>query len=70
MNELGKFFILLGILIILIGIAITLAPKLPTWKLPGDILIRRDNTTIYIPIATSLIISLILTLIINILLRK
>ncbi len=70
MNELGKFFILLGILIIFVGIAITLVPKLPTWKLPGDILIRRDNTTIYIPIATSLIISLILTLIINILLRK
>ena len=70
MSELGKVLILFGILLIVIGVFLMVQTKLPTWKLPGDIFIRRDGLTIYIPIATSILLSILLTILINILLRK
>lgn len=70
MNELGKFFVIFGAILILIGMLVMLMPKLPAWKLPGDILIKKDNFILYIPIATSIIASIILTIILNLLLRK
>ena len=62
-GALGKTFILLGIFIILIGLLFLLGEKIP-WigRLPGDILIRKKNFTFYFPLATSIIISIILTL--------
>ena len=61
--SLGKVLIIIGLAIAGIGVLLVLAPKIP-WlgKLPGDILIRKDNFRFYFPLATCLIISLILTL--------
>jgi thiosulfate reductase cytochrome b subunit len=63
MPPLGKTLILLGLLIMIIGILITFDLKVP-WlgRLPGDIYIKRDNFTFYFPLATSILISLIVTL--------
>jgi uncharacterized protein HemY len=49
---------------VLVGVALLLAARLP-WlgRLPGDIVIKRENFTFYFPLATSIIISVILTLI-------
>ena len=55
--------ILLGVSIILIGLFFLLDEKIP-WigRLPGDFIIRKKNFTFYFPLATSIIISIILTL--------
>jgi len=60
----GKFLIFLGLIISAIGGLLLLSGKIP-WigRLPGDILIQRKNFTFYFPLATSILLSLILTLI-------
>jgi hypothetical protein len=69
-GELARLLILFGLVCIVIGVVFLLGPKIPgAGKLPGDILIRREETTIYIPLATSLIVSIVLTLLLNFLIR-
>jgi hypothetical protein len=62
-GALGKMLILLGVFIILIGLLLLIGEKIP-WigRLPGDIIIRKKNFTFYFPLATSILISIILTL--------
>jgi len=62
MGALGKMLILLGVLIVVIGLLLILGEKIP-WigRLPGDIIIRKKNFTLYFPITTCIIISIILT---------
>jgi hypothetical protein len=63
LGALGKLLILLGVFIILMGLLLLLGEKIP-WvgRLPGDILIKKEKFTLYFPIATSILISIILTL--------
>jgi hypothetical protein len=63
MTGLGKSVIFAGIMITLLGIIITFAGKIP-WlgRLPGDIYFKRDNFTFYFPLATSILISIIISL--------
>ena len=63
LGPLGKMLILLGVFIILIGLLLLIGEKIP-WigRLPGDIIIRKKNFTLYFPLATSILISIILTL--------
>ena len=63
LGALGKLLILLGVLIIVIGLLLLVGEKIP-WvgRLPGDIIIKRERFTFYFPIATSILISIILTL--------
>ena len=70
MPSLGKSLIVLGLVIALIGVILTLAGRIP-WigRLPGDIYIKRENFTFYFPLATSIIVSIILSFILW-LLRK
>ena len=59
----GKMFIFLGIVLIVIGLFFLFGEKIPfLGKLPGDIVIKRERFTFYFPLATSILISLILTL--------
>ena len=71
LNPLGKILIFFGVILILIGGVILLAGRIP-WigRLPGDIFIQRKNFSFYFPIATSIIISIILTLIFTLLKRR
>jgi hypothetical protein len=64
MSDLGRFLIILGVILVVAGLALLLVPKFP-WlgRLPGDIVIKRENFTFYFPLATSILISVILTLI-------
>ncbi|MDA8423472.1 MAG: DUF2905 domain-containing protein [Nitrospiraceae bacterium] len=60
----AKTIILLGAVLIVVGIILLLLQKTPfLGKLPGDILIERKNFTFYFPLATSIIISIIVSLI-------
>ena len=63
LGPLGKMLILLGVFIILIGFLLLIGEKIP-WigRLPGDIIIKKKNFTLYFPIVTSILISIILTL--------
>lgn len=63
----GKLLIVAGVVLLTIGIAITYAPWLTNWfgKLPGDIRIEGKKTFVFVPITSMLIVSIILTLIIN-----
>ena len=71
MNGLGKFLIIFGILILILGLLISYT-NLDKFlgKLPGDINIKKGHANFHFPIASCLIISLILTIILNLLLRK
>lgn len=63
-THIGKMLIVVGIVVIAIGGLLVLSGKIP-WlgKLPGDIVIQRKNFTFYFPLATSILISLVITLI-------
>ena len=65
MPELGKFLVLVGGIIVVLGLVLLLAGKfnLPIGRLPGDIVYRGKNTTFYFPLATSIILSVVLSLI-------
>ena len=61
-NELSKTLICFGTVLAGIGIVIGFAGKIPfLGKLPGDILIRKEHFTFYFPLATSILLSVILT---------
>lgn len=71
LSGLGKFLIILGALIIALGLLLTFLPKIPyLGKLPGDIYIKKGNFTFYFPLATSIILSILLTIILNLIFRK
>jgi hypothetical protein len=60
----GKFLIITGLIIVLVGLAIQFSDKIPfLGKLPGDIRIQRDNFTFYFPLTTSILISILVSLI-------
>ena len=62
-QHIGKALIVIGAVIVLLGAVLLLSGRFP-WpgKLPGDILIERKNFTFYFPLATSILISILLTL--------
>ena len=72
MSETGKLFIYAGLGLVIIGILVIIGAKLniPFGRLPGDIRINRENFTFYFPLATCLVISIILTLLFSITGRK
>jgi len=64
MADLGKFLLVMASIIAVVGLLLLFAGKLnlPLGRLPGDIIYRGKNTVIYFPLATSLIISIVLSL--------
>ncbi|MCM8778190.1 MAG: DUF2905 domain-containing protein [Candidatus Omnitrophica bacterium] len=70
MNTLAKFFFLLGIIFLGLGIIFSLGEKLPWWgKLPGDILIEKKNFSFYFPFTTCILLSIFLSLILWFIMR-
>ncbi len=64
MADMAKMIIILGIVLVVIGLLLLVAQKLPfLGKLPGDILVKKENVTFYFPLATSIILSIIISLI-------
>lgn len=68
--DVGRFLVLAGTIILVLGVFFILTDKLPLGKLPGDIQIGNGRFKVYIPIATSILISLVLTLVINFFSRR
>jgi len=70
LSGLGRLLIFLGLVLAAAGVLLVLVGRVPgLGRLPGDILIQRGNFTFYFPLATSLLISLLLTLILYLLRR-
>ncbi len=63
LNNPGKILILAGLFLVLTGVVLLFAGKIPfLGKLPGDIYIKKENFIFYFPLATGLLISLLLSL--------
>ena len=70
LDSLGRMLMLLGGVLVLLGLLLVLAPKLPFLsRVPGDLVLRRGELTIYFPIVTMLLVSVGLTIILNVVLR-
>ncbi|RAW03181.1 DUF2905 family protein [Pseudochryseolinea flava] len=60
----GKLLIIVGIVFIIVGLIVIFIPKLPLpGKLPGDVVIEKENFKLFLPITSSILISLLLSLI-------
>lgn len=57
----GKLLVIVGLIVA--GVGLLIMAGVPLGRLPGDITIRRGNVTIYLPIVTSILISIVLTVV-------
>ncbi len=64
----ARFLIVLGVILILAGVLWPLAAKLGLGRLPGDIVIERENTRIYIPVTSAILVSVVLSVVLNLIL--
>jgi hypothetical protein len=71
MENLARFLVIGGIVLILIGGGVYLAAKfgIPLGRLPGDIRIEGKNGSFYFPVVTSIVLSILLTIILNVIVR-
>lgn len=70
MPEIGRVLLIIGILIAAVGLVFMIGGRIPfLGRLPGDISFTRGNTHVYFPLATSIIVSLVLTVLLNLFFR-
>ena len=70
-GQLGRMLILFGALLIVLGVVLTLAPRIPfLGSLPGDIHLKGKNWSFHFPIVTSIVVSVVLTVLLNLFFRK
>ena len=70
-QELGRTLVIFGAVLALVGGLVMLAGKLPfVGKLPGDIVVKKGNFTLYAPLMSGIILSLLLTLVLNLWARR
>jgi hypothetical protein len=63
----GKMLVIMGILLVVVGLAFMFGDKIPfLGKLPGDIYVKKERFSVYFPITTSIIISIVLTILFSI----
>ena len=70
MEGIGRALLFVGVAIAILGLVLTLGPKIPLLgKLPGDIVFRRGDSAFYLPLATSILVSIVLTALLNLAFR-
>jgi len=70
MGQVGRALLLFGAVLLLVGGALLIAEKLGLGRLPGDFVVEKKGFRLYAPIATSILVSLFLTLVLNLVFRK
>jgi len=71
MGDLGKSIVTLGIVLIIVGMLMTVAGKIPgLGKLPGDIFIKKENFSFYFPLTTCILISILFSIVMYFLGKK
>jgi hypothetical protein len=68
--ELGRILLVIGLVLVVIGGLAAIGVRLPFGRLPGDIAITGEHGGIYIPIASMILLSIILTILANLFLRR
>ena len=68
--ELGRLLVVIGVVVVIVGVLAMLGVRLPFGRLPGDISIQGERGGIFIPLGTMLVVSLVLTLLVNLFLRR
>ncbi len=69
MEGIGKILLIVGGIIVILGLILIFSQHIPfLGKLPGDIFVKRDGFSFYFPIVTFLILSLLITIIVNVIL--
>ncbi len=68
--ELGRLVFVVGLILVVVGGLAAIGVRLPFGRLPGDIAITGEHGGLYIPLGTMLVVSLVLTLLANFLLRR
>ncbi len=70
-NDVGRLLVVFGVLLALAGVVLMLVGRVPfLGRLPGDIHVQRGNWTFYFPLATSLLLSVVLTLALYVINRR
>lgn len=66
MADLGKALVMTGLFVIVIGVALILLSRthIPLGRLPGDVVYRGKHTTVYFPLATSILLSVVLSVLV------
>ena len=68
--EVGRLLLVIGLVLVVVGGLAAMGVRLPFGRLPGDIAIEGERGAIYIPIGSMILISLVLTLVANLFLRR
>ena len=69
MNNAGKYIIAAGVLLVVVGLVVVIGGRFGLGQLPGDVSMRRGNTSFHFPVVSSIIVSVVLTILLNIVLR-
>jgi Protein of unknown function (DUF2905) len=68
--DVGRILLVIGLVLVVVGGLAVLGVRLPFGRLPGDIAVEGERGGIYIPIATMVVLSIILTVLVNLFLRR
>jgi hypothetical protein len=68
--ELGRILVVIGIVLVVVGGLALLGVRLPFGRLPGDIAIEGERGGFYFPVVTMIVVSIVLTVLLNIFLRR
>jgi hypothetical protein len=70
LGQIARGLIGFGVLLVVVGALLLVAQRLGLGRLPGDLVVKRPGFTFYAPLATSIVVSLLLTLLLNLWLRR
>jgi hypothetical protein len=70
LGQVARALIGFGMLLVVVGVLLLLAQRLGLGRLPGDLVVKRPGITFYAPLATSIVVSLLLTLLLNLWARR
>lgn len=68
--EIGRILLVIGLVLVVVGGLAALGVRLPFGRLPGDIAIEGERGGLYIPIVTMIVVSVVLTILLNLLIRR
>jgi hypothetical protein len=71
LEPVGRALLVIGVVLVGVGLLLVLAPKIPfIGRLPGDIRIERDGLTVFIPIGTMVVLSILISVVLNVIGRN
>lgn len=71
LEPIGRALLVIGIVLVAVGLVLVLAPRVPfLGRLPGDIRIEREGLTIYVPLGTMIVLSVLISVIVSLLGRQ